>query len=211
MTFGKVRDFVLRLLNQYSSAGTPVAESYNCQADYLDRIPQLVNDAMMEIATTARKIPESLELRDLEPEEYGSNMLRYKLPEDMFEIVTGGVLHRDEHGLITPFTGYRLQGREYILLPRDMKGEFILEYNRYPRTLSDPPAEDEELDGEPITHQAIPYYVAAFLVDHDDAFLYATFYNKYEDKLAKMLPNIRMEYQPINDVYECAFSGGGDY
>ena len=71
MNYGQVRDQVLKLLNQYSVAGDKVDGSYNNQADYLLRIPELVNDAMTEIATTARKIPTVLNLADLYQEDLG--------------------------------------------------------------------------------------------------------------------------------------------
>ena len=45
MKYGELRDQVLKLLNQYTVAGAPVAETYNNQADYLKRIPSFANDA----------------------------------------------------------------------------------------------------------------------------------------------------------------------
>ena len=60
MTYEQVKNQTLKLLNQYSVAGNKVEGSYNNQADYLKRIPELVNDAMVEIATTARKIPQTV-------------------------------------------------------------------------------------------------------------------------------------------------------
>ena len=45
MKYGELRDQVLKLLNQYTVAGDPVAETYNNQADYLKRIPTFANDA----------------------------------------------------------------------------------------------------------------------------------------------------------------------
>ena len=50
MTYGQVKSYILQLLNQETIAGGTVADNYNCQADYLLRIPHLVNDAMTEIA-----------------------------------------------------------------------------------------------------------------------------------------------------------------
>ena len=70
MKYGELRDQVLKLLNQYTVAGYPVAETYNNQADYLKRIPAFANDAMMEIATTTRKIPVTIPLDFLPHEEF---------------------------------------------------------------------------------------------------------------------------------------------
>lgn len=56
LTLQDVQDTALQLINQYSIAGSLVANSYNNQQDYLLRIPRLVNDAQSYIATTAKKI-----------------------------------------------------------------------------------------------------------------------------------------------------------
>ena len=95
MNYGQVRDQVLKLLNQYSIAGAQVSPSYNNQQDYLNRIPGLVNDAVMEIATTARKIPALIRLDDLEHEEKGKEIW-YELPEDFYQLVSGSVVQARE-------------------------------------------------------------------------------------------------------------------
>lgn len=206
MNYGQVRDFTLQLLNQYSVAGELVPSNYNCQQDYIARIPALVNDAVMEIATTAMKIPEVLDLSTITPEEYG-DQLRYDLPEDFYQFRTGGALV-DRDGKIRHTNFFSLQGRKYILIPKREKGNFTVEYYRYPRLLPETPSDSEELDNEPVTHTAVPYYVAAHLVIHDDAFKYSAFYNKYEDKLAKMSPGLEAEFTVVHDQYEDAFYGG---
>ena len=57
MNYGQVKRRALALAQQYSIAGVPVKESYNNQADALLKLPDLVNDAQLLIATTARPIP----------------------------------------------------------------------------------------------------------------------------------------------------------
>ena len=63
MVYRELKNQVLKLLNQYTMAGAAVSDLYNNQMDYINRIPGLANDAMMEIATTVRKIPATMELR----------------------------------------------------------------------------------------------------------------------------------------------------
>ena len=94
MKYGELRDQVLKLLNQYTVAGDPVAETYNNQADYLKRIPAFANDAMMEIATTTRKIPVTIPLDFLPHEEFGE-YLRYCLPADFYQFKSGDTLVTD--------------------------------------------------------------------------------------------------------------------
>ena len=203
MTYEQVEKQVLQLLNQYTVAGAPVAESYNNQKDYLLRIPGLVNDAMMEIATTVKKIQEVVDLDTLSCEVIGDK-LRYELPEDFYQFKTGDtfVTVMDD-GRMLHTNRYSIQGRNYMLVPRDEvdSGAFhTITYYRYPHLLSDKPDADEELDNTVDTHFAIPYYVAAFLVIHDDNFQFASFYNKYEDKLQKMSPGLSVEMTQASDA-----------
>jgi len=208
MTYGQIKDQVLQLLNQYSVAGTMVANTYNNQQDYLNRIPNLVNDAVMEIATTVRRIPAFLTLSldedsGLAYEEFGDR-IRFELPEDFYQFKTGDTLVTTNEGHVFHGNRYMIEGRKYLLIPKRefQRGHvYTITYYRYPKLLALPPAAEDELDNVPETHYAIPFYVAAYLVIHDDSFLYASFYNKYEDKLAKMTPDISAEAHPVSDVY----------
>ena len=83
MTYKQLRDDTLRLLNQYSVAGEEVSPTYNNQADYLKRLPSLLNDGQMLIATTVRPITEMMELKPYAASRMG-NWLRFILPEDFY-------------------------------------------------------------------------------------------------------------------------------
>lgn len=200
MNYGQVRDQVLKLLNQYTIAGTKVPATYNNQQDYLDRIPSLVNDAMMEIATTTRKIISTLNLEDLPSEERGEEV-SYQLPDDFYQFLSGSVVTtREGHTLHT--SQYTVLGRKCMIVPKKEAGKYTLSYYRYPTLLSASPADTDALDNVPETHYAIPFYVAAFLVDHDSPFLCSLFSGKYADKLAKLSEGIRAEIHPTQDVYD---------
>lgn len=199
MTYGQVRDHVLMLLNQYTIAGSAVEPSYNNQQDYLARIPALVNDAMMEIATTARKLPAVLPLAGLPREEVGEEV-RIPLPADFYQLVSGSVA-RLKNGRTVHTNCCAVQGRQYLLLPRDTAEDCVLTYWRYPNLLPEQPGDAAQLDNLPETHYAIPFYVASFLVSHDDPFLCSLFYNKYEDKLSKMSSGRTAEIAPVADCY----------
>jgi len=204
MTFEQVQNQVLKLLNQYSVAGTPVAPSYNNQQDYLNRIASLANDAMMEIATTARKIPAVLNLSTLTGEDYGDK-IRYELPEDFFQFKTGDTFSvTADGGQVLHTNLYQMQGRKYLLVPKSEIEDgvaYTITYYRYPQLLSAKPNATDELDNVPETHYAVPFYVAAFLAVQDDSFLFATLYNKYEDKLERMGQGVSVEVSTTADVF----------
>lgn len=200
MTYGQVRDQILKLLNQYTIAGAAVEPSYNNQQDYLERIPGLVNDAMTEIATTARKIPAMLSLNDLEGETVG-DLVRYALPRDFYQFISGSVVRTGNGGLLRT-NCYTIQGRKYLVLPKEEAADCTVTYYRYPVLLGDKPKDTDELDNEPETHYAVACYVAGHLLAHDDLALSALYHNAYEDKLNKMSQGVEMEVRPVEDVYQ---------
>lgn len=217
MTYQEVKKQVLKLLNQYTIAGTTVADTYNNQADYIKRIPGLINDAMMELSTTVRKIEARCELTeegvvDADDSVVGDvavsdHQVVYCLPEDMYQFPSGSVFrYRDgTNGDLQRFSLFMLRGRKCIVLPkRALKAGGSLIYYRYPVLLPEEDADIDptaELDNVPEVHRAIPYYVAGTLALHDDPFLASTLMNAYEDKLAKMQPEITAETGPVRDVY----------
>lgn len=212
MKYKEVRDKTLMLLNQYSVAGEKMEASYNDQQDYLNRIPSLVNDAVMEIATTYRKIPVVLRLNDLTAEDLGG-AARYELPDDFFQFRSGDALLTTEDGRVLHTNVCAIQGRKYLLVPKGEArrlGDCAVTYYRYPRPL-DPlsPDENDELDNVPETHYAVPYYVASFLVSQDDPFLCSLLYNKYEDRLGKMGPDVSAAAAQTEDAFGF-FSGCED-
>ena len=197
MKYADIKRAVLSHINQYTMAGSQVAPSYNNQADYLNRIPVLLNEALVNIRTLVKPIPVVLPLTDGEP--YGG-MVRYELPEDCWTIKTGGV-SVIRGGKFQRTNQYRLQGKKYILVPED--GSYTVEYYRYPvqlpldNTLTD----SYELDEDPEVIQTATYYASAYLVLQEDEFAYATLYNDYESRLGRISPGITAEVQPVEDSY----------
>lgn len=197
MKYADIKRAVLSHINQYTMAGAQVAQTYNNQADYLNRIPVLVNEALVNIRTLVKPIPVVYSLDYGEP--YGG-MMRYELPEDFWSLRSGGVsVIRD--GKFRKTNQYRLQGKKYILVPED--GSYTVEYYRYPvqlpldNTLTD----SYELDEDPEVIQAATYYASAYLVLQEDEFAYATLYNDYESRLGRISPGVTAEVQPIEDSY----------
>lgn len=205
MKYAEIKREVLGHINQYSMAGTPVAASYNNQADYLSRIPLLINEGVLNVCTLVKPIPVVYPLT--EGEDYGG-MVRYELPEDFWTLRSGGVTVV-RNGQFQRTNDYRLQGRKTILTPKGAEGTYTVEYYRYPNqlpidgTLTD----DFELEEDREVIQTATYYASANLVMQEDEFAYASLYNDYESRLGRITPGVTMEVGPVADVY--GFENGG--
>ena len=192
------RGFTLELINQYSIAGVDIPDSYNNQADYIKRIPKLLDDGQMYIATTSGHIRAVTALKSLSRTELGGWWV-YRLPRDCWQ-VCGGLLRSDGPALHR-YHKHRMVGDNGIAVPKELDGELVLEYYRYPMLLGDDPREDAELDNTAEAQMALPYYAAAHLVMQDNAFAYASLYNEFEAKLARLGKNAQAEVGIVEDAY----------
>lgn len=199
MTYGQIRDFALNLIKQHSIAGSPIPNSYNNQADYVLHIPQLLDDAQMYVATNAGRIRTVVSVSNLDSHEEDGWVV-YRLPEDCWQICSSGLL-RLHDGKVQRYHKYHQMGDRSIMVPASLGGALQLEYFRYPALLGPDPDEDAELDNTPVAQMALPYYVAAHLVMHDDAFAYQALYNEFEAKLARLVEAPRAELGAVEDVY----------
>lgn len=209
MNYGEIRDASLQLIGQYTIAGTLYPASYNNQQDYLNKIPFLVNDCLMYIATTVRRVPAQVTLDPAFGEEYG-NWLRFDLPDDFFEMREAGLLVPDadkRRGESSIWTRYILQEPDhFILIPRNVKKPLVLSYYRLPQLLKlgtggNLPPDNTTIDAPIQAQMAIPYYVAAHLVMEDDSFRYASLLNEFESKMARLTPAAYTEIHEVYDVY----------
>lgn len=238
MRYGQVRDKSLKLINQKSLAGADIARTYNNQADYLRRIPDLVDDAQNIIASLAyRPIQANCELR-LEQTRDRLGMPTYRLPEDLLDIRPGGLLVVEDNQKPMRYdTGWARTDETHIILPKktkDFKGRVFLEYYRRPRSVldcneecccedtctckdenlsSDEPLDCAFLDNSPETHSAIPYYVAAHLVLNEDAFVYSSLYNEWVSRLEMLVQAPQPHRHLVEDAYglDDVYFTGGEY
>ena len=195
MTYGQVKRAALRLLNAGTIAGLEIPPSYNDQADLVLAMPSLVDDAVMQIATTVKKIPAAASLEKLEKTGAGSGVL-YTLPADCWRLMNGGLLRPGDD---RRFSDYRLLGRQ-LLLPAE-EPELWVEYWRYPASVGNEPDEDSPLDNSPDTHTAVPYFVAGQLVMYDDAYRYAALHNEWESRLRRLGEAVFTESSRVRDAY----------
>lgn len=204
MTIRECMDAALRLLNQYSIAGTQVPLSYNDQADTENRMIDLINDAQMAIATTSRPIPERLviEMPRIEPH-VKTKDLEYEMPEDFnyleaLRFVPAGT--RDERDLDA--FDYFLTGDEVLALPNRPAGTYTVWYSRFPVRYASNVDQSTELDNTPDTHVCIPYFVAAMIAIDEHPAAYAALYNVWETKLSRLGNKpARARTTLVKDVY----------
>lgn len=187
MNYQQAQDTVLKLIDRYSIAGTPMALSYNNQADFTLKIPALLDDAVSLIAATVRKLPKTVRLSEIPCETVG-NLCVYSLPEDCLQVA------------MPPVEGARLLDDAHLALPKGA-GDGMLTYYRRPALLGDSPAPETELDGTREMQMASVYYAAAYLMLHEDDYACKALLSEWERRLSRLLPLPRAETGCVENVY----------
>ena len=208
MNYKWARDYILELINQYSIAGAVTPESYNNQADYLARIPKLLNDAQIYVATTVGKIRAVEELENLSCDDNGK-WLVYTMPGDFWQLCSGGLIRYDEDNELERCNLYHAIGANQIAVSKSVSGNMSAEYYRLPRPLSENPADDEPLDNTIPAQMALPYYVAAHLVMYDNSYAYQALMNEFETRLARLAESPTIIYGTVADTYGATEDWGG--
>ena len=208
MNYKWARDYTLELINQYSIAGAVTPETYNNQADYLARIPKLLNDAQIYVATTVGKIRAVEDLDNLSCDDNGK-WLVYTMPGDFWQLCSGGLIRYDEDNELERCNLYHAIGANQIAVSKTVSGNMSVEYYRLPRPLSEKPEDDELLDNTVPAQMALPYYVAAHLVMYDNAYAYQALMNEFETRLARLAESPTIIYGTVADTYGAAEDWGG--
>lgn len=79
----------------------------------------------------------------------------------------------------------------------------ILEYEKRGVPVSPNVKDTYVLKNTDEVNELLPFYIAAFVVVHDDAFKYSVFYNEFETRLQRLSPNpTYIEENEVEDVYE---------
>lgn len=204
MNYGQIRDRALQLIDQYSVAGQTVALSYNNQADYVKKIPGLINDALELLFTGYRKIRATAALPTLGRVKFGENTA-YILPDDCWQMSSAGMVTFDGPGGLVRWHRYHMIEEKTFVLDGEAPHPLIVEYYRYPRLLGDSPKDTDNLDGPVEMQTIIPYYVAAHLVVLDNSYAYTALYNEFESRAQRLIELPQAEFGAVEDSY--AFGG----
>lgn len=184
--------------------GRDIPDTYNDQEDDKLRMVNLINDAIMEIATNARPIIEAATFDVPVPDRFTPvEDIEFEMPAD-FDRATA-VLFTPAFGFdrtMREAADYKWLGNDRLLVPNRYPGQYRVEYMAYPVQFTNNTDPDTSLPNTPDTHNIIPYYVAAMIAQYDDQKAYYTMYNIWETRLA------RLGYKPphatterIMDVY----------
>lgn len=200
MTYGELKTKVLNLIFSYSIAGDEIELSYDNQADYVNMIPPLLSSVQAYIYQI-KKIRDSILLKDLEVEDLGETYL-YHLPDDCMKVVPGVIIPRGaKHGpVFQRRMDYKLFGGTKMLVPKDYPENAILEYEKRAVPIPQNVPDNYVLKNTEEVNEIIPFYIAAFVVMHDDAFKYAALYNEFETRLQRLQTN--PPYVEINEVFD---------
>lgn len=198
----------LKLVNQYSIAGTPIVESYNNQSDALLKINMLIDDAQKYIATTARKIFATHNISQVEgvrPSTTFGGYNVYQMPDDFFQLCGRGIPYYDTGSDLQPLVmshQYMWRNRNLLCIQKDIVGEFSVDYYRYPVEVTDSTVGTTELDNVIEAQQCVPFYVSAHLVQTSNPSLAAVLTNEFETKLSRISDAIQSEVTQIEDVFD---------
>ena len=182
MNYQEAQNTVLKLSDRYSVAGSPMAMSYNGQADFLVKIPPFLDDAMGVIATTVGKLRKTVPIAGL-----ARDGDWYRLPEDCMRacpLNVEGAWFPDESHLAIP----------------DGTGAYLTYYRR-PTPLGENPDPAQELDGTEEMQRAALYYAAAYLMLHEDDFAHKALLTEWERHLGRLATLPRAETGTVQNVY----------
>jgi len=208
VNYGWARDYTLQLINQYSIAGTKIDPVYNNQADYIARIPKLLDDAQVYVATGPKKLRATVPVISLARVRFGKNLV-YTMPEDFWQMSSAGFV-TFEGQAIKRFHRYHVLGDDQFVLDEPVPEPLILEYYRYPILLGADPKDNAELDNDLEVQMALPFYAAAHLVMQDNAFAYASLLNEFESRISRIQEIPQTELNTVEDRYEMDKWGDGE-
>ena len=200
MDYKWAKDYTLQLINQYSISGTEVPVSYNDQMDYILRIPKLLNNAQIHVATTTGKIRTAVPLENLE-RRIGGEWHLYTMPDDFWHLCAGGLIIQGADAVPERVNSVRIIGSNQLAVPRGINGNAFVEYYRMPSLLSDKPKDTDELDNTVSAQMILPYYAAAHLVMQDNQYAYQSLMNEFETRLSRLAPPLAAVCDTVGDDY----------
>lgn len=199
MTYGEFKILVLKHIDQYTVAGEKVPLSYNNQADFVNKIPELTNIVLRMLATTTAPLTETVaasSFADAMPMPGGWSKIT--LPKDFWRINGSGLLTMEESGLSINGNYRFLTNRDLIVRTSEIPS-MLIRYDRYPRRVKG--VDNETLDCDDAVADCASFYVGAQLMRTEDPYVYQSMMNEYSSMMAQIAKPITAEYVRSQDVY----------
>ena len=134
--------------------------------------------------------------------DYQPNVM-YDLPADFYQLVPNGIVFRGNFSDGEPFTKakpFYLLTRDKIGLPYYDKGEYTINYYRYPTAINDDTPKTTALDVDDEAAECISYYVAGHVLIYDYPNIGTTLINEYQQKAQLLNPAADTSDVEILDV-----------
>jgi len=185
MTLGEAKIKARKLMDEYSLNGQFVPETSKSVADYMLKMNDLFDVAQKE-AAQVKPIVRAMSIS----KEPGAAAV-YELPEDYYKLRAVFIL--DSKGRRQPTARFELawpsglDGRAGITLPQG-GGAYIVEYCAYPEGIGPETGDGHLFEVAPDAQEALPYFVAASCIQHENQALFATLYGMYQTKLINLAP-----------------------
>jgi hypothetical protein len=214
MTYGELKDRVLQLIFSYSIAGDEIELSYNNQEDYVKMIPGLLSTVQSYIYQQI-KFEDVIRLCDLDHEDLGNGETMYHLPEDFIKMKPGLIIPRGRltepryQRMFYRSGNYKLLANKKLITASDLPEATLIEYEKRPLPIDPNVKDNYVLRNTDDINEIIPFYIAGWLVMHDDAFKYAALMNEFESRLAVLRANSVITTTEENSIFD-AYAGFDD-
>jgi hypothetical protein len=201
MTYGELKNLVLRHIDQYTVAGSPVPLDYNNQADFVNKIPDLTNIALRTIATQAAPLTGTIiPYKDCIDDILlmSNGWCKISMPCDFWRIRGDGIGLMGSDGFRAS-RNYRFLSAREILVRRDELPTMMITYDRFPRKVRG--VDTEDLDCDESVAQCASFYIAAQLMRTEDPYAYQSLFNEYSNMLSQLVRPITADFVRSEDVY----------
>lgn len=188
MTWKELQEDCLRKM--FSLDGTELVRDSSTNP-YLNSMPAAANEAMRILATTGRywkkcttitqggesPTPAPLTLGGY----YGYDLKA--LTGDFYCIQGIKLASGSDYG---DYDGYRMEGNELLLLPKETEGDFRIWYNAYPPKITKETADDFKIELPPEEASMIALYMAGQLYKDDDISIAQIYMNEFATWLEEL-------------------------
>jgi len=174
MTLGQAKTKARKLMDEYSLNGLPVPETSKSVADYTLKMNDLFDAAQKE-AAQVKFIVRSVAFD-------ADSAQTHPLPENYYKL---RAVYSLQGGRKLPSGRYALTGQGGVELPA---GRHVVEYCAYPATITSQTPDDHEFEVAPDACEALPYFVAASCLQHENQSLFAILYGMYQTRLINLSP-----------------------